>query len=184
MERLLLDSELEFVSDDFYSGEKDIIFSNKLFDCCGNIWNQEHYSNLILNKSYILYHSYNRKGATLIGEGDPLGYLALFSGNAYRGMGALGCSFSRTKGIGIILEKNLMYNSLLDLGLTSVKLKNMRFKGLTANSYTLVIKIVETVCSTTGEHSDYAKCIGLLGDDDSFIDLSSKWTDCFALDLR
>lgn len=91
-----------------------------------------------------MYSSYKRKGATLIGVGQPLGYLAHFSGKAYRGMGVLGCSFSRTKGVGVILDNNLMYGSLSKLGLTNEKLKNLRFKGLTADSYKLVVKVYES----------------------------------------
>ena len=91
-----------------------ISFNKKEIEKCFNVWKKERYEIPILSKAYPIYNSYIREKNLLIGNGKIIGYIALFSGKAYRGMGALGCSNKRARGIGILYtnEKNKMWKEL------------------------------------------------------------------------
>ena len=165
--------------------EKDIVKPFALSDAkeCYNLWDKEKYQNPILKKAFSLYATYTKRGSSiLIGEGETIGYLAYITGKAYRGMGALGCSCRRTKGIGLVLEKGTkMETELSALGLYDGK--KTRFKGLTASVYTLVTKVHTTV-RATGNGVSRELEIGLQGDDGSYIDLTTNYTHCMTLDFK
>ena len=152
---------------------------------CFNLWEQESYKDVILSKAYELYDKYERKGSMLIGQGKYIGLISYFSGKAYRGMGALGCSFSRTKGVGISTKENFMLATLKEKSLEN-KIKKMRFKDLTANVYTLVCKVKQTIYNPDSEYENthYELSIGLLGDDNSYVDLNTKWSTCLTEDFK
>ena len=161
---------------------------------CTNLWKEEDYENIILTKAYKMYATYVRKGTQLIGVGEPIGLLSFFSGNAYRGMGALGCSFNRSRGVGVTTKENLLVDTLKQKGLVE-KIKTIRKKDLTTNNYTLVMKVFQSVSnnestrhlldaigllSKDGSNNESTRywldSIGLLGEDGSFIDLTSDWS--------
>ena len=154
---------------------------------CSNLWKEERYRDLILNKAYILYATYVRKGTRLIGQGEPIGLLSFFSGKAYRGMGALGCSRNRrTTGVGISTQENLLLEVLKEKGLDK-KIKTIRNRDLTANNYKLVMKVNQTVYSPDSEYENTIfklASIGLLGEDNSYIDLNSEWSSCLTENLK
>lgn len=152
---------------------------------CFNLWEKESYEDVILTKAYKLYDKYERKSSMLIGQGECIGLISYFSGKAYRGMGALGCSCSRTKGVGISTKENLMLTTLKEKGLAN-KIKKMRFKNLTANVYTLVCKVKQTIYNPDSEYENthYELSIGLLGDDNSYVDLNTKWSTCLTEDFK
>lgn len=168
-------------SSDYY--KKDFIKPFSIQDAkeCYNLWNEERYKEPILKKSIPLYVAYVRKNSLLIGIGEPIGYLAYITGKAYRGMGAMGCTNRRTKGIALVLEKGTkMETELSSLGL--YENKKLRSKGLTADSYTLVTKI-HTKVYTNGHNSKYLE-IGLQGDDDSYIDFTTNYSSCITLNFK
>ena len=127
-----------------------------------------------------MYATYVRKGTQLIGVGEPIGLLSFFSGNVYRGMGALGCSFNRSRGVGVTTKENLLVDTLKQKGLVE-KIKTIRKKDLTTNNYTLVMKVFQSVkvfqpVSNKESTRYWLDAIGLLGEDGSFIDLTSDWS--------
>lgn len=152
---------------------------------CYNLWKEESYKDVILTKAHKLYERYERKGTTLVGQGEPLGFITYFSGKAYRGMGALGCSRNRAKGVGLLTKNNLMNETLKEKGLMK-KTKPMRFRDLTAKEYTLVCKVEQIIYNpnTESENTSYSLTIGLLGDDDSFLDLNTNWSRCLTENFK
>ena len=148
---------------------------------CYNLWSKERYDEPLLKKVIPLYATYVRKNSLLIGEGELIGRLAYITGKAYRGMGALGRSFKRTKGIALVMEKGTkLETELSSLGLYNEK--KLRYKGLTADLYTLVNRIHTTVY-TNGHISRYLG-IGFQGNDGSYIDLTSNYGGCITLDFK
>lgn len=152
---------------------------------CYNLWRQESYKDVVLTKVHQLYESYERKGTMLIGKGECIGSICYFSGKAYRGMGAMGCSKNRTKGIGLLTNENLMFHTLKEKGLVE-KTKPMRYKGLTSNEYNLVCKVEQTIFNpnTQSERTHYHLTLGLLGEDNSFVDLNTNWSTCLTENFK
>jgi hypothetical protein len=160
-------------------------FNKKEIEKCFNVWKEESYETPILSKVYPIYNSYIREKNSLIGNGEIIGYIALFSGKAYRGMGALGCSIKRARGIGILYadKKNRMWKELEPLGLSTSKLSNMKFKGLNSNEYVLVID-KETEEYDNGNSSIRLTDIRLVGKNGDTVDLLKNWSNCYTLDFK
>lgn len=183
MNILSLEQMQQLQSKHMYEGTFMQPFNMAVVLQCYNVWKQEKYQDIIITKAYKLYESYTRKGTELVGKGNCLGVLIFFSGKAYRGMGALGCTCKRARGTGLLLQmNNMMANIMLSKGLND-KIKPVRFKGLTGNGYKLVCNVKQTT-NTSSNYNSFRLNIGLLGDDNSFIDLSGSWSDCMTLDLK
>lgn len=165
----------------YYQGNLIIPFNLEFVKKCKNYWDKEHYSDIIITKSYPLYKTYIRKGTELIGQGESLGYIVYFSGKAYRGCGAIGSSFNRTKGIGLILSKNEMYTEMLNVGLLE-KTKKLRFRNLNGNQYILVCNIDNKVYDDGSISNNLS--IGLLNDVGDYKDLIQNWSNCITGNLK
>lgn len=156
-------------------------FDKDLADKCYNFYKEDRCRKPILTKAYNLYMEYERKGQLLIGKGPKIGQLAYFSNLVRHGMPPCGgYTTTRDRQIGLILSNNKMASELIKLGLAE-KTKELRLKGLTANKYQLVSKIKQRIYDI-----GYVKqtiSLGLLGDDNSYIDLTEKWGEDIVLDF-
>ena len=162
-----------------------ISFDEKEIEKCFNVWNEERYETPILSKAYPIYNSYIREKNSLTGNSEIIGYIALFSGKAYRGMGALGCSNKRARGIGILYvdKKNKMWKELEPLGLSTSKLSNMKFKDLNSSEYILVID-KKTEEYDNGNLNIRLTDIKLVGENGDIVDLLKNWSNCYTLDFK
>lgn len=156
-------------------------FDKDLATKCYNFYKEDAGRKPILTKAYNLYMEYERKGQLLIGKGPKIGQLAYFSNLVRHGMPPCGgYTTTRDRQIGLLLSNNRMANELVKLGLAE-KTKELRLKGLTANKYQLVGRIKQKIYDNG--HVKQTISLGLLGDDNSYVDLTEKWGEDIVLDF-